>query len=155
MIFENNFPWNKLIWTNRFNGILFLKSMHLYISGCPLLFWRAKEPTARNNSRIKISEGRMSPGRWLWLAEQKPCQNRRLLLYEIKVTFNVGFRSSRTLIHTTKTLWQWNVYCLLSIDKTRAYERPRPTGQGQWKFWWACRFWNTTARFASTFFKLS
>ena len=37
----------------------------------------------------------------------------------------------------------------------RAYERPRPTDQGQWKFYWACRFWNTTARFAGTFFKLS
>ena len=37
----------------------------------------------------------------------------------------------------------------------RAYERPRSTGQGQWKLCWVCRFWNTTARFASTFFKLT
>ena len=42
-----------------------------------------------------------------------------------------------------------------SLSSTiRAYERPRPTGQGQSKFCWACRFWNTTVRFASTFLKL-
>ena len=44
---------------------------------------------------------------------------------------------------------------LLQLVPSRAYERPRPTGQGQWKFCWDCRFWNTTARFASAFFKLS
>ena len=39
-----------------------------------------------------------------------------------------------------------------SLLLVRAYERPRPTGQGQGNFKWACRFWNTTVRFASTFF---
>ena len=41
----------------------------------------------------------------------------------------------------------YTVYIFISNEKAestsflnRAYERPRPTGQGQWKFCWACRF---------------